>query len=133
MGRAAMGRRVALAVFAGTVGWFPQAAVAQEPIQIPAVEAANHVGKVATVCGTVASARYADRTRGTPTFLNFEQPYPDQVFTVVIWGRHRSKFHSPPELEYAHRHLCVTGTVELFRGAPEMVIEDPRAIRLAHP
>ncbi len=127
-----MMRKVALAMFAGMVGWLPQGAVAQEPIQIPAAEAGNHVGKVATVCGTVASTRYADRTRGEPTFLNFEQPYPDQVFTVVIWGRHRSKFRSPPELEYEHRHLCVTGTVQLFRGAPEMIIEDPQAIEAAH-
>jgi hypothetical protein len=44
-------------------------------------EAANHVGETATVCGTVASANYAARTRGEPTFLNLDKPYPNHIFT----------------------------------------------------
>jgi hypothetical protein len=34
---------------------------------ISAAEAKNHVGERATVCGEVASTRYAARTRGNPT------------------------------------------------------------------
>ncbi len=39
------------------------------------VEAASHVGERATVCGLVASATYADCSRGQPTFLNLDKPF----------------------------------------------------------
>jgi len=36
---------------------------------LSAKEAKDHIGEHATVCGRVASARYASSTRGSPTFL----------------------------------------------------------------
>lgn len=54
--------------------------------KITAADAKNHMGEEATVCGYVASARFASSTRGQPTFLNLEKPYPNQIFTVLIWG-----------------------------------------------
>lgn len=62
---------------------------------LTATEAKNHIGEQATVCGKVVSTRWAESSRGSPTFLNFDQPYPDQVFTLVIWGSDRSKFGEP--------------------------------------
>lgn len=56
------------------------------PPVIEAIKAKEYVGQEATVCGHVVSARYAAVSRGSPTFLNFERPYPDHVFTAVIWG-----------------------------------------------
>ena len=53
---------------------------------ITAKQAAQHVGEIQTVRGVVVSARYAARSKGQPTFLNLDQPYPDTIFTVVIWG-----------------------------------------------
>src|SRR5205809_7721655 len=58
---------------------------------ISAAEAKDHVGENATVCGEVVSTHYAARTRGGPTFLNIDKPYPNQIFTVVIWGSARPK------------------------------------------
>jgi hypothetical protein len=55
-------------------------------------EAKEHYGVTATVCGEVVSTRYATSTKGQPTFLNLDKPYPNQVFTIVIWGNNRSKF-----------------------------------------
>jgi hypothetical protein len=62
---------------------------------LTATEAKAHIGEQATVCGKVVSTRWAESSRGSPTFLNFDQPYPDQVFTLVIWGNDRSKFDNP--------------------------------------
>jgi len=62
---------------------------------VTATEAKDHIGEQATVCGKVVSTRWAERSRGSPTFLNFDQPYPDQVFTLVIWGSDRPKFGEP--------------------------------------
>src|SRR5438445_539843 len=44
--------------------------------RISPTDAANYIGKPATVCGQVASATFAARSRGRPTFLNLDRPYP---------------------------------------------------------
>ena len=58
---------------------------------ISAIEAARHVGEQATVCGTIAGEHTAYSSRGTPTFINLDRPYPNQVFTVLIWGDERAR------------------------------------------
>ncbi len=95
---------------------------------VPAAEASKHVGETITVCGTVAGAAHFDRLKGEPTFLNFGRPYPDQTFTVVIWGDNNRKFESPPHRMFAQREVCVTGTVETYRGKPQIEVRDPSQI-----
>jgi hypothetical protein len=63
--------------------------------KLTAAEAKNHVGEKATVCGTVASTHCAEKSKGQPTFLNLDEPYPKQIFTIVIWGKDRPKFGEP--------------------------------------
>jgi len=103
------------------------------PIQaqkkLTANEAKEHFGETATVCGAVVSARYADSTKGQPTFLNLDKPYPSQVFTVVIWGDNRSKF-GKPENDYNGKRICVTGKITAYAGLPEIVAEDPKQLRV---
>jgi hypothetical protein len=41
-----------------------------------AAEAHAHIGETAMVCGEVVSTRYASSTKGHPTFLNLDKPYP---------------------------------------------------------
>ena len=122
-----MKKAVCLLFFVSTLlGWTP----AQDK-KLTATEAKNHVGEKATVCGTVASARYADRTNGQPTFLNLDEPYPKNVFTILIWGSNRGKF-GEPETKYVNAKLCVTGTIASYRGAPEIVASDPDQISVQH-
>jgi Protein of unknown function (DUF3761) len=92
-----------------------------------AAEAKDHIGEQATVCGKVTSTRYAATTRGKPTFLNLDKAYPNQVFTVLIWGENRAKFGTPEE-QYRDKQVCVTGKITEYRGAPEMVISDPAQV-----
>ncbi len=99
-------------------------------LPIPATEAKDHVGERATVCGEVVGARYLSGLRGRPTFLNFEEPYPEQPFTVVIWAEARSRFDEPPEVTFRRRRVCVTGTIESYRGTPQIVVEEPSQIRI---
>ena len=97
---------------------------------LTAVQAKDHIGETATVCGVVASATFAARTKGAPTFLNLDKPYPDHIFTVVIWGNDRPKFDQPEAL-YRGKRICITGTIKSFRDHPETVVTDPRHIREA--
>jgi hypothetical protein len=87
-------------------------------------DAAAHVGENATVCGVVESAHFASRSRGQPTFLNFGRPYPNQVFTALIWGSDRSKFDEP-ENTLQGKRVCVTGTIRLYRERPEVILSNP--------
>ena len=91
-------------------------------------EAKNHIGKEASICGTVVSGYYAKSSRGQPTFLNMDKPYPNQPFTIVIWGEDRMKFGDPIRKYRGHR-VCVEGVIDSYRGIPQIVARDPSQIR----
>lgn len=94
---------------------------------LTATEAKNHIGEQATVCGKVVSTRYAESSRGSPTFFNFDQPYPNQVFTLLIRGSDRSKF-GDPETSYRGKRICVTGKISDYKGIPEIVATAPSQV-----
>ncbi len=104
------------------LGWV-LTAVELDAATLTATQAEDHIGEMATVCGMVASATFAARIKGAPTFLNLDKPYPDQLFTVVIWGSDRPKFHQP-EVLYRGKRLCVTGNIKMFRGRPEIIVKE---------
>ena len=117
-------RGVALVVALLSAGLsFPLAAA-----ELNSQQAASHIGETATVCGIVASANYAARTKGQPTFLNLDKPYPNQVFTIMIWGSDRGKFGAP-EVQFLGKRLCATGQMQSYKGKPEIVASDPKQLR----
>jgi hypothetical protein len=95
--------------------------LAQNSISAP--EAKKHIGENATVCGLVVSTHFAANSRGRPTFLNLDQPYPNQIFTIVIWGSDRAKFDSP-ESTYKGKDICASGPIESYRGVPQIVAHE---------
>jgi hypothetical protein len=101
--------------------------------RITAAEAAQHLNQEATVCGLVAGAKYADSARGKPTFLDFEKPYPGELFRVVIWGSDRERFPEPPERTYGHQRVCVSGKIKLYRQTPEIVVRDRGQLAIQPP
>src|SRR5208282_2267310 len=76
-------------------------------------DATSHTGETATVCGMVASAKFASSSRSRPTFLDLERPYPNAVFTAVIFGDDRPKFGTP-ERSLQGKRICVLGTIRLY-------------------
>ena len=102
---------------------------AAQSSQINPKEAKDHVGETATVCGKVASTHYAPGSKGQPTFLNLDEAYPHEIFTILIWGSDRPKFGSP-EAKYKDARVCVTGKIASYRDVPEIVATDPNQIVL---
>jgi len=86
-------------------------------------EATGHVSENASVCGVVASAKYVEGSRGSPTFLNLGKVYPDHVFTCVIFGSDRAKFGTP-EISLRGKQVCCTGKIEAYKGRPEIKLHD---------
>lgn len=93
------------------------------PDKITPAQAKDHVGKQANVCGVVVSANFASRSRRQPTFLNLDKPYPDHIFTAVIWGDDRPKFGSP-EVSLKGKGICVSGLIESYQGKPQIILRE---------
>ena len=119
-------RRVGLFVLVLVIGC-SSSAFAQRTIS--ALEAANHIGQYAEVCGQVASTHFAYRSRGAPTFINLDRPYPPQVFTALIWAEDRSRFGVPEE-RYANKQICVSGVIQSYRGTPEIILRSPAQVQV---
>lgn len=81
------------------------------------------------ICGIVASVYYDNRGNGQPSFIDLGHPYPDQTYTIVIWGDNLSKFNPPPQ-SWQGEKICVTGRVKLYKGAPEIIVRSADQIRV---
>lgn len=99
-------------------------ALAQGPT-IGADNAPSFIGKDATVCGKVESARYSENSDGQPTFMYMGGKFPAHKFGVRINGEHRDQFSPPPE-QNEGKMVCATGRVGRAPGnRAEMVITSP--------
>lgn len=94
---------------------------------VSAEGAAARIGETATVCGVVASAKFAASSRSQPTFLDLGSPYPNAPFTAVIFGDDRPKFGAP-ETALRGRRICVTGQIQEYRGRPEIIVGNPNQL-----
>ena len=106
----------------------PCAALAQQSLRPE--DAAKYVGHTTMVCGRVAQAFYDTNNPRGLTVLNLVRPYPDHVFSVIIWGKDRPKFERPPETAYKEKDICVSGLISSFKGRPQVVVDGPDQIRL---
>ena len=111
---------------------------------IRASDANEHLGEQETVCGRVAEVKITTSVRGTPTFIDFERPYPNETFTAVIWERDKrvlelfqepayfasegrslsimdglkSSFIAVPIGQERKQYLAITGTIRTLTGRP---------------
>ena len=92
-------------------------------------DARTHVGETVTLVGPVVSATYRGRSNGKPTFVNVGKPFGDpERLVVVVWGRNRSKFPTPPERRYDDLTISVTGQVSEHQGVPRIEATTPSQI-----
>jgi hypothetical protein len=93
-------------------------------------DASNHVGQTVTVCGKVFGGKYLERSSGSPTLINVGADYPDNPFTVVIYGSDRGSFSYTPEEYLKGKIITVTGLIKLFKGKPEIIITNENQIQV---
>ncbi len=86
------------------------------PVKIPAAEAKSHIGMEAIVTGKVAEVNQNDRILR----FNFEKPYPNNVFTAVVFNANTNEFGEPQA--FNGKNVEVRGTIKDYRGHPEIVI-----------
>jgi hypothetical protein len=101
-----------------SVGFFAFPCLAQKVPVIKDSEAAQYVGKNVEVRGTVA---FVYTSRKGNTFLDFGGKYPSQTFTGYIpAGSEWAGDNWTASLE--GKAIGITGTVELYRGKPEIEV-----------
>ena len=103
---------------------------AQTDDMVKAHDAIEHAGQFAMVCGVIASAKYLKDSKGAPTYLNFDKPYPDHEFSAIIFGKNRKNFKLQPETLTGYK-ACVYGKVRVYKGKAqiELVKEDQLSVK----
>jgi len=86
---------------------------------VPDSQAAQFVGQSVTVEGVVVQVSTSPRSN--TTFLNFGARYPNHIFNAVIFRSAAAQFPNPQQWE--GKRVRVTGTVRLYQGKPEIVLE----------
>jgi len=100
-----------------------------EHLVINASEAAQHVGKFATIKGRVASVKSLNLGQPNEVHLiNLNRPHPNQDLTIVINHRYIRRFL--PLTEYQGKHVQVMGKIYLYRGKPQIRLKTPNRMRV---
>ena len=99
---------------------------------INAAEAAKHIGEYKTVCGKVVSTFYHKKGRAQQTYLNIDKAYPNQIFTILIWGSDRKYFDGAPEEIYRDKDVCVDGKISSYKGSPQIMVKTPSSIKVLY-
>jgi len=93
---------------------------------VRADSAATHVGETITVEGIVSEVHVSPRA----TFIDLGGRYPNEEFTGVIFSSSVGVF---PDVEsYEGKTLDITGTVQLYRGRPEIILRSRDQIAFPH-
>ena len=93
-------------------------------------EIGKHIGDSVKVCTKIYGGIFLERSKGTPTFLNAGESYPNNPLTLVIWSDVRKEFTEKPEEFFKDKMVCIFGKVELFKDKPQIVIQSKSQIIL---
>ena len=81
-------------------------------------------GETATVCGVKASEHVAAGSRGKPTFIDLDAPFPNQPFTILVWEEDRQNVGTLPR----SGHLCATGLISYYHGVPQIIVRKSKQL-----
>jgi DNA/RNA endonuclease YhcR with UshA esterase domain len=88
-------------------------------------EAREHVGQNVTVEGMVNEIHHA--ASGSATFIDMGGRYPNNPFTAVIFKDDAAKFPDVDALD--GKMIDVTGSIRLYHGKPEIILNDAAQIK----
>lgn len=88
-----------------------------------AVEAAKHVGEMATITDRVDGVHQSGKGN---VFLNMGGKYPNQAFTAFIPSSSAAQFPNPEQ--YEGRTVSVSGKIALYKGKPEIIVNSPSQV-----
>ncbi|MEC4003641.1 hypothetical protein OX283_003135 [Flavobacterium sp. SUN052] len=96
----------------------------QEKVSLNKID--QYEGKIVTICEKVQSTFLSKNSK--TTMLNFGKPYPNQTFIITIFEKDLVNFSYEPSIFLKGKTVCVTGTVIIYKGMPEIIIKDEKDI-----
>lgn len=91
-------------------------------------QASSYVGQSKTVEGTIVYT-YISGTR--TVFLDFHYPY-QGYFYAVIFSSSVGNFKFQPASFYLNKEVRITGLIQMYQGAPEIIVNTPSQIEVAN-
>lgn len=98
--------------------------------KINTLQAKDYIGKETCVCGKVVSTKFSENGKTNPTYINLDKKYPEQVFTVMVFGQDRNNFSYKPEDFLQGKTICVKGKVGEFKGTPQIIANKEKQIEI---
>lgn len=89
-------------------------------------EAENYLAKNVIVEGKIVNTAATDSVN----YLNFSHNY-NSTLSIVIFNQNLNKFAYQPAEYIKGKKIKVFGTVELYQGSPQIVVDDPHDILIA--
>jgi DNA/RNA endonuclease YhcR with UshA esterase domain len=99
--------------------------VTEENTTVSWQDAADYDGQTVTVKGYVVDTYNSEKV----VFLNFDEDY-QKTFKVVIFPDAWPLFPAPPEEFFHNKTVQVTGLVEMYQGAQEIIVDQPEKIEI---
>lgn len=92
-------------------------------------QASSKEGTTVSIIGKVVSTKFIPKSQST--FMNLDQSFPNQIFSVNIWKNGRRNFSYKPEEELKGKYIVVTGKVELDKnGIPSINVNREEQIQI---
>ena len=98
--------------------------------KINSLQARDYIGKEACVCGKVVSTKFSENGKTNPTYINLDKKYPEQVFTLMIFGQDRQNFSYKPEEFLQGKTICVKGKVGEYKGTPQIIANKEKQVEV---
>lgn len=97
----------------------------QPAVTIGYADAGKYIGTRAAVEGTILRAFKANKA----IFFSFD-PGNKQALSLVLFENDLPLFPSSPETHYLYKKVRVTGLIQSYKGAPEIVLNSPKQIEI---
>lgn len=91
---------------------------------ITAYVAAEKISEEVIIKAKVVTVFYAKNSTGSPTFLNLEQPFPDNPIAVIIFEDDLQKLNIDAQI-YRGKTILVKGIVKLYRDEEKPYKDKP--------
>ena len=87
-------------------------------------------GKDVIVCGKVVSTKLS---KNGHTFLNLDQAFPNQIFSVTIWKSNSVNFSFQPHIKLNNKYVCFDGKITDNKGTPTMDLKNEKSLSYIDP
>jgi DNA/RNA endonuclease YhcR with UshA esterase domain len=95
--------------------------------KIPSAQAKDHLEENAVVVGTIAEINQAEKL----VRLNFEQPFPKQTFTAVVFASKTNLFPNFDQLK--GKTVEVSGKITAYHERPQIVLNSTNQLKVVGP